>query len=252
MDNCTTEDGLTPTSPRPAPSPFISAALRHRKDPPLSERSIFLFDLDGVLSRRDTLGFLVVLRLRRRPVRAVVCAAMSLVSLACLPYGRFRPGINRAIVGVALNGVSPAEYHSLAARTVRRLIGDSRTVSSEAISAVRWATSEGQAFVVTGSEGQLARRYLQEIGLQGVHVQASALSVSDGGARLTHHNVGAAKVMGLRAAGVDLAEATLYTDSAADLELARAVRHTVLVNPSWFTRFTLARRNCSFQVVRWR
>jgi phosphoserine phosphatase len=85
--------------------------------------------------------------------------------------------------------------------------------------------------LVTASELTLVSAYLEGIGLAGVTIHASRLEKGASGIRFSWHNYGARKVMTLRGQGVRIADALLYTDSAADLPLALHTGEAVLVNP---------------------
>ncbi|WP_144875215.1 HAD family hydrolase [Microbacterium sp. 1.5R] len=191
---------------------------------------ITVFDLDGVLSRADTMASLVFERLRTRPWLVLPVAALALTAALAPAAGSLRPRCNRAIVHVALAGVSEVEYGRLARRTARALAGRPGNVRPEVLSALRRASADGTGVVTTATEQMLATAYLDALGVAGMPVLASRFRFAAGGARFADHNVGARKVETLDAARPGAILDTLYTDSASDLPLARRCTRTVLVD----------------------
>lgn len=209
---------------------------------------ITVFDLDGVLSRSDTMATLVFARLRRRPWLVGSVALLALAAALSGPSGRLRPRCNRAIVHIALAGVSEEEYLQLADAVARRLAAREGNAPEEILEALRHAAAEGVVVVSTATERWLAQRYLAEIGITGVQVHASQLRFLADGARFAAHNVGDAKVAALGAAFPEEKIATVHTDSASDLPLARQSAVTVVVRPSHRTRRAFARAGVRFRV----
>ena len=218
---------------------------------PTMDRPVTLFDLDGVLSRQDTMATLVTQATGRRTVRLVAAVPLVLLARMAPPHGRLKPAINRKLVALALYGVTESEYRGLADATAQRLAARPTNVPAQALSEFKAARRLGRVIVTTGTERHLAATYLHAIGIRSVELQASALTFSGKGVRLTQHNVGSAKTTALRAAGVELPAATLYTDSASDLQLAQRVGRVVLVNPSSRSRRIMARQPIAVAISRW-
>lgn len=193
---------------------------------------ITLFDLDGVLTEGDTMVSLVSRRLARHPVRLLRAAPLFLLSLAAHPQSQHRAKANRRLVALALKGLTDDDYPCLAARTGRRLAIRPGFARGQMIALCQRAASRGRTIVVTASERRLARAFLDSIGLPGIELLASELALHDHALTLATHNVGHAKVTRLIAAGIDVAAATFYTDSASDVPRAIAVAKTILVNPN--------------------
>ena len=193
---------------------------------------VTLFDLDGVLSKKDTMGTLVVQRLRRHPTLLIAAVPLALLARIAPPPGRLKPAINRRLVALALRGLTESAYRKLAESTALTLASLPTNISVQALSEFEAARAIGRVIVTTATEHHLATAYLHAIGLGPVELEASALTFDGRRVRLVPHNVGAAKVAELRAAGVELGAATLYTDSPSDLPLAQQVARVVLVNPS--------------------
>lgn len=193
---------------------------------------ITVFDLDGVLSRADTMAALIFARLRVRPWLVLPVGALALVAAFASADGDLRPRCNRAVVHIALRGMSEEEYRRLAERTARRLAVRSGNITAELVDAVRAAGDAGACLITTATERFLAQCFLEEIGAGDVEVHASEFVFSPRGPRFRSHNVGRRKAVAFRAAhptgGID----RFYTDSASDLPLAELARELVLVDPS--------------------
>lgn len=201
-----------------------------RRSLPSASDGVTLFDLDGVLLRGDTMASLVIARLNRVPWRYVAALPLVLGALASPSTGAWRPRFHRALVRVALHGVTADGYARLVTRTANRLRprADRLLMETAASSAAR-----GRTIVVTASERTLAAAFLDAVGLRDVELAASTLGLAPGPrVAMRWHNVGEAKVTALRRLAVDLTQATLYTDSASDLPLIQASWRTYLVRPS--------------------
>jgi phosphatidylglycerophosphatase C len=220
-------------------------------EPAPQNTPVTLFDLDGVLTRRDTMATLVRHRLRGQPPRVALVLPLALLARLLRPAGNGRPAVNRAIVRLALRGLTRADYDNLARATARELAAEPDNAPSTALQQLRVAAAAGQVVVVTASEALLARTYLDEIGVPQVDLLASQLQGREGRPRLVPHNVGVAKVDALYRAGIDLADAHLYTDSASDLPLARRTATTTLVNPTRRLRRSFSRRVTNLQTAHW-
>ncbi|MDQ8708088.1 HAD family hydrolase [Streptomyces sp. LHD-70] len=188
-----------------------------------------IFDLDGVLTREDTMASLVSSSLAACPGRLVAASAPFLLAQAAPPDGALRPAMNRAIVSLALRGMTRRTYESLAVATGHAMARRT-TVVEQAVARCRSAGLHGPTVVATASEETLARAFLDGLGLRGIPLAASRLDFTRRGPRLSAHNVGQAKVAAVRAMGFVPEQAVLYTDSASDIPLARVARRTVTVN----------------------
>lgn len=66
--------------------------------------AVTLFDLDGVLTRGDTMARLVTRRLCGHPARAVWAVPLFILSMAAPPDSSWRARLNRRLVALALKG----------------------------------------------------------------------------------------------------------------------------------------------------
>ncbi|MFF4082709.1 HAD family hydrolase [Streptomyces sp. NPDC001777] len=187
-----------------------------------------IFDLDGVLTSKDTMSSLVRARLTARPLRFAAAIPPFLLASAAPPDGALKPAMNRALVTLALRGMTRSQYEELAAVTGQVMAA--RTAVGQAVARCRCARDRGPTVVATASEESLARAFLDGVGLHNIPLAASRLDFTPRGPRLVTHNVGEAKVDAVRALGFVPEDALLYTDSASDLPLARIARQTVTVN----------------------
>ncbi len=209
---------------------------------PDDERPVVLFDLDGVLARKDTFTVFV-----RRSLRAVSwrlpLAAPALPALAATgEQPALRGWLARHVVRVALLGASLDEATETLADLGREFAANPGWLYAEGIACAKHHLAEGhRVIVVTGSERHLARALLDGVGLGAAELLASELVESRGGLELSPHNYGANKGRALEAAGVRLPWAVMYTDSTADLPTLRQTTLQVLVNPTKATHNRLMR-----------
>lgn len=188
-----------------------------------------IFDLDGVLTRDDTMASLVRTRLAARPHRLIAAIAPFLLAQAAPPEGALRPAVNRATVALALRGMTQSDYERLAVAKGQDM-ARRPTVVQQAVARCRSARLQGPTVVATASEATLARAFLDGVGLRNIPMVASRLEFARRGPRLATHNVGEAKLAAVRAMGLVPEDAIFYTDSASDTPLARVARQTVTVN----------------------
>jgi phosphoserine phosphatase len=209
-----------------------------------------IFDLDGVLTSEDTMSSLVRARLAARPLRFAAAIPPFLLASAAQPDGALKPAMNRAIVALALHGMTRSQYEELAAVTGRVMAA--RTAVRQAVARCRCALGRGPTVVATASEESLARAFLDGVGLHGIPLAASRLDFTPRGPRLIAHNVGEAKVDAVRALGFAPEDALLYTDSASDIPLARIARRTVTVNAARRSIAKLTDASADIRHERWR
>jgi phosphatidylglycerophosphatase C len=212
---------------------------------PLGPGAVALFDLDGVLTRRDTFAGFVVTRLRRRPLR--LAPALLLVPFMLLPATR-RPAVTAA-VKLALLRLSVADYRAEAAAYADALAATPRAIQHGCVAEARRHLDAGARVVfVTACEEWIARPLLDAVGLPEAELVASRLERGDVRAegagerglraavrrrtwRVALHNLGEEKPRQLAAHGIVAPWAVAYSDHAVDLPLLGGARVAVLVNP---------------------
>ncbi|MBB4664686.1 haloacid dehalogenase-like hydrolase [Conexibacter arvalis] len=197
--------------------------------PRLGPGETALFDLDGVLTRKDTFAGFVVGRLRRRPLRLAL--ALPLVPFMLLPPTR-RPAVTLA-VKLALMRLTTEGYRAEAASYADALAATPRAIQHGCVEEARRHLDAGARVVfVTACEATVARELLDAVGLPEVELVASRLERRGRLWRVALHNLGEEKPRQLAAHGIVAPWAAAYSDHAVDLPLLGGARVAVLVNPS--------------------
>lgn len=210
---------------------------RQRPDDP----PVVIYDLDGVVTRKDSFTWLLVRRLRASPKR-MLQAAPSFVQwlVAATPEGRASAA--RRIATVALAGMREDEYHELARVTGEYIGADASWIRPAVVRRMREQHAAGVRIVVaTASEQRLAEALLTRAGAPFDTLSASQLAVTAAGPEVLDHRIGTRKADALRELGIDLGRAEFVTDSATDLPTARLASTVVLVAASRRTEARFAR-----------
>lgn len=204
--------------------------------------------MDGVLTHHDTMSYLVRGRLLRNPLR-LIPALPFVAAMALLRKHPRAHGVTlRTLVTLGLAGMPADLYADLARATAQHLARGGTWAMDDGIAAIRAHLADGDAVTITtGCELALATAFLEEYGLAQVPIAASLYRPG----RRYHHNFEATKVATLESMGVDLPHALLYTDSTADLPLARLVAATRLVNPDEHTLRAFAAAGVAAEPLRW-
>ena len=213
------------------PDPDSDASGAHH--PASDAAAVVLFDLDGVLTRKDTFATLVVRRLKASPWRLALAlpALPALAVTGATP--RWRGPISRYLVRVALLGLTPARARKLGVDLATEFASTPEWLQLAGIAAARNHLAAGdRVLVVTATERTLARTLLDALDLERAELLASHLTPAPGGPGMLPHNFGPQKLKSLRAARVPQPWTALYTDSWADLPAMREVQHVVLVDVS--------------------
>ena len=197
---------------------------------PSNSPRVVLFDLDGVITRRDTFATLVARRLRSSPWRLAAAApALPLLTLTSRWPERRGP-VSRDLVRVALLGISVEQAGELAAAIGHEFADTTDWLNAPLIDSARRHLDEGDEVVfVTATEHGLARILLDAVGLPDAGLFGSHLARLRAGVGLRPHNYGRQKLRTMQEHGPAQPWSVLYTDSLADDPLARQVRRVVLV-----------------------
>ena len=94
----------------------------------MTHMRIALFDLDGTLTRHDSLFPYVLGFCLRHPLRLPRLLTMPWHALKYLFAGRDRGALKEALIKAGLSGVSREQIARWNERFVRRLIGDRKSV----------------------------------------------------------------------------------------------------------------------------
>lgn len=211
--------------------------------------SVTLFDLDGVLTTKDTMAALIIQRLKRKPFRLLTVLPIYIVALIAGSHRELAARANRLVVQVTFQGLSEVEYLDLASSAGRRLAAQPGFIRADLLERCRDFRGGSRVVIVTASELRLVESLLEATGLPDVEVIASRLVIADRTPRVALHNVGSQKVQSLEAAGIPIERATLYTDSASDLPLALKTAQTVIVHPTKRSRRRLLAALPSAQLI---
>lgn len=158
---------------------------------------------------------------------------------------------NGVLMEIAVASLTQEQYAALVEDAAKQLANNTRFVQPDAVAEVKKHQSTGTVLIITGSERQMARAYLNNLGLTDVEIESSELDFSGPNAKLTAHLIGPAKVARLEELGIPVASLPFYTDSRADLPVARLAAHTTLVNPNTKTRVAYEQEIPNLTVVNW-
>ncbi len=204
------------------------------------ERGLAIYDLDGVITRRDTFTALVMRRLLRTPARLLRAAPVAVPMLR--GHEPHRHETARRIAEIAMTGLGERAYAAQAEAFGHRIGGDPGWLRADAIDRLRRQHADGVRIVIaTASERFLAAALLASAEVPYDLLSASSLSETPSGMRVTDHRVGARKTEALHDLGVPVNEAEFVTDSLTDLPTARTAARVVLIGASTKTRVGYAR-----------
>lgn len=208
---------------------------------------LVVYDLDGVVTKRDTFAALLTTRLRASPLR-LLRAAPWLVVWAMRRDPERRAAAARRIAVIGLATMREADYAELASRLGDRIGADSACLRLDVVERMREQKRDGACVVVaTATEVRLAEALLRRAGVPFDLLSASILAETPEGMHLVDHRVGQRKAEALCEAGVRLSEAEFITDSATDLPTARLSGHVTLVGAGGRTRASFAREGIRFE-----
>lgn len=192
---------------------------------------VTLFDLDGVLTTKDTMAALITYRLKHKPLRLLAVLPIYVVTLIAGSHRGLAARANRLAVRVTFTGLSETEYRALATDIGRQMAGRPGFIRKDLVQLCRDARESSRVVIVTASEQHLAEGLLEASGLSGAELIASRMAFSKRVPRLVLHNVGSQKIHSLQTAGVPFQNTIFYTDSASDLPLALVAARTIIVHP---------------------
>lgn len=208
-----------------------------------------LFDMDGVFTHGDTMFELLRSQLVRSPLKIV--RALPFLFRSAFGDRPTKTKANGRLMEIAVADLTQSQYTALVETTARRLAASKKFVQPDAVVEVKKHQANGKVLIITGSERRMARAYLTNLGLTDVDIESSELTFSGSGAKLTAHLIGPAKVKRLKELAIPFESLPFYTDSRADLPVARLTAHTTLVNPNAKTRDAFEREIPNLTVVRW-
>jgi phosphatidylglycerophosphatase C len=201
----------------------------------MSTRTV-IYDLDGVITTRDTFTTFTIEQLCRRPWRLTLAIPVAVRRFFSRDE-EFRRRAGVRIARIALRGFSDGDFTARVESFGRR-VGNSRTwIRGSAVERLRHQKAQGATIVIaTATEQRLAAALLDQADIPHDLLSASELSETATGIDVTDHRLGARKVGALRELDVDIAHAEFVTDSFSDLPTARAAASVVLIGASARTR----------------
>ena len=215
-----------------------------------------VFDMDGVLSQRDTMAQFLRELVLERPGKV----AAALPVLAVRKLGSRSIGVegrtSRAMVRVAARGLSADEFDRRAGASGARQATRPGWVMETGIERLRRHLENGDRVVVTtGTEEHVAEAFLTGAGVPlgpgGALLLASGYQDAAGRSRY-RHNFAAGKLVSAALAGLDVEQAVFYTDSLADLPVARRARRVILIDPDRRTASVFQREVADLSIEFWR
>lgn len=202
----------------------------------VSQHSVVIYDLDGVIIRNDSFASLLAARLRSSP-RRLLRAGPSISAWAFSRDAESRARVARRLTAVALSGMRDGQYGAMAETMGARIGASRRWVRADVVARIRRQHAEGKTIVIaTATEARLASALLVRARVPFDHLSASELAQTATGMVFTDHRVGSRKAEALVSSGIDLATAEFATDSGTDLPTARRAGHVVLVGAGGRTR----------------
>ena len=211
-------------------------------------RRFVVFDLDGVISRHDTMAELIRRRLRSSRRRAVLGVGPAAVWFALRGFPAARIRMSRAVGTIALSGLTADDHAKLAAEVGAELAHADGWVIPQGVDAVKRHLADGDhVLVTTGTEALLVRAFLAALGLVDVELVGTVLRFDGTRPHYVTHNLGRNKVAGLGTSDVDL----FYTDSELDLPVAVLAKRTILINPDAATERRFRDRVEHLEIERW-
>ena len=191
-----------------------------------------VYDLDGVITRKDTFTALVVGQLMRSPLRLL----RELPVLVNMLRGK-KPEASRRIAEIALAGMTDTDYTALATQLGRKIAADTKWMRFSAVQRIRHQHESGARIIIaTATERRLAEALLAAAGVPYDLLSASLLNTTTSGLTVSDHRVGQRKKEALIELAVPIASAVFVTDSMTDLPTAEAASRVVLIGASERTR----------------
>ena len=116
-----------------------------------------MYDLDGVITRKDTFTALVVGQLMRSPLRLL----RALPVLVNMLRGK-KPEASRRIAEIALAGMTDTDYTALATQLGRKIAADTKWMRFSAVQRIRHQHESGAPIIIaTATERRLAEALLR-------------------------------------------------------------------------------------------
>lgn len=193
---------------------------------------VIVYDLDGVITSRDTFTAFTAGELCRRPLRLLPTVPVTLLRF----FSRneeYRRVSGLFIARIALRGVDDRTFGRRVTDFGRRVGRSHAWIRSSTVDRIRRKKDQGATIVIaTATERRLAAALLETAGVPYDLLSATEFTETLTGMEVADHRLGERKVGALRELGVDIAHAEFVTDSFTDLPSAREARSVVLIGAS--------------------
>lgn len=193
---------------------------------------VIVYDLDGVITTRDTFTVFTAGELCRRPLRLLPTVPVT-VRRFFSHDEEYRRISGLFIAGIALRGVDDRTFAQRVTDFGRRVGGSRAWIRSSTVDRIARQKEQGVTIVIaTATERRLAAALLETAGVPYDLLSATEFTESPTGMEVADHRLGERKVGALRELGVDIAHAEFVTDSFTDLPTAREAGSVVLIGAS--------------------
>ncbi|WP_394288212.1 haloacid dehalogenase-like hydrolase [Corynebacterium variabile] len=193
---------------------------------------VIVYDLDGVITTRDTFTLFTAGQLCRRPLRLIPTVPVTVRRFFSRDE-EYRRTSGLVIARIALRGLGDDTFARHVTDFGRR-VGHSRAwIRSSTVDRIRRQKEQGATIVIaTATERRLAAALLETAGVPYDLLSATEFTESPTGMEVADHRLSERKAEALRELGVDLAHAEFVTDSFTDLPTAREAESVVLIGAS--------------------
>ncbi|MCF8587200.1 HAD family hydrolase [Gordonia liuliyuniae] len=204
------------------------------------QQPVAVYDLDGVLTRRDTMMWFIGRRLARAPWRLFTAIPWLILMMTAVGNER-RASAARRVIETALRGVIDPAYTAAATTFGRQVAASARWMRTGTVDRIRQQAAGGVTIVIaTATERRLAESLLRTAQVPYDELSASIFTESSAGMAVRDHRIGARKVDALVENGVPISGAEFVTDSVVDLPTARQAHTVTLIGASRRTRDSYA------------
>ena len=210
---------------------------------------VVIYDLDGVITTRDTFTVFTIEQLCQRPFRL-----LPAIPIAVRRYfskdEEFRRIAGVRIARIALRGLDDREF-ALRVESFGRRVGNSRTwIRNAAVERVQEQKKAGARIIIaTATEHRLAQALLESAGVPFDLLSGTTFTTTPTGMDVDDHRLNERKAEALRELDVPVQDAEFVTDSFTDLPTAREAGTVVLIGASMKTRKQFQAAGVEFRTV---
>ncbi|WP_220150003.1 haloacid dehalogenase-like hydrolase [Acidipropionibacterium virtanenii] len=212
---------------------------------PTGHADVIIYDLDGVITTRDSFAALIVEQLRKAPLRFLRALPAAMAMFLGVNEEWKRQAAAR-VTAIAFAGMRDYEYAALATAFGIRIGDDPSWIRASTAERIRRQKADGAWIIIaTATERRLAESLLEQASVPYDSLSASLLTETACGVEVDDHRVGQRKADALREQGIAIHDAEFVTDSMTDLPTARLAARVTLIGASQKTRERYSRRGIS-------